>query len=365
MRILHAVLMSTPQRGILQQMTWEAEAARALGLPWRSVVFGPSVVADQAPDLVARAPREPGFERGGGPAAVREWLRWRRGFYAWLREQARSADLVLLRHTLHDPLRPWAVRRLGVPVVSVHHTLEVPELLAGGRRRAARVEQAVGGASLRRGAGIVGVTEEILRYEQSRMNRPLPGHVYPNGTMIPVTPLPGEVPDYEAPQLLFVSDEFVPWHGLDRLLASLAKSEEPLLLHVVGTLSDEDRAAAEQEPRVVLHGRLTPAGIAALARTCTVGLTSFALDRKDMTQACTLKVREYLQQGLPVYAGHLEVFPESFPYVRSGTADVASIVAYARTMAGTRRETVRDTAAPYIDKRMLLADLYGWLGTVA
>lgn len=342
-------------------MAWEAEAAQSLDIPWRSVVYGSSAVASARPEIVAQAAEDPGFTSDNPASGGAAWLRWRRSYYRWLQVQAAEVDVVLLRHTLHDPLRPWALRGLGKPVLSVHHTLEVPELLVGGRRGAAAMERVAGRASLQRCAGVVAVTHEILSYERSRVRGHMAGWVYPNGTMIPPLDLPGEVPGGPVPNILFVADQFDPWHGLDRLLTSLAANSQRLVLHLVGSLSPADERVARADARVIVHGRMSPSEIAALAAKCSVGLTSFAFDRKDMTQACTLKVREYLQQGLPVYAGHDEVIPDTYPYLRSGPADIAAIAQLALDVAGVSRANVRDEAAPFIDKRTLLSQLYGSL----
>ena len=42
MKILHSAFMSLDEPGILRQIEWEGEAAKALGLNWKSVLYAPS-----------------------------------------------------------------------------------------------------------------------------------------------------------------------------------------------------------------------------------------------------------------------------------------------------------------------------------
>src|SRR5690606_39054416 len=90
---------------------------------------------------------------------------------------------------------------------------------------------------------------------------------------------------------------------------------------------------------------------------CCLGLSSFALDRKGMHEACTLKVREYLMMGLPVGAGHKEVFPEGFPYFFDAGVDVNALFSFAGRVGKVSRSLVSEAARPYIDKTVLLTGL--------
>ena len=122
MKVLHAALLSTPSPGIQQQMVWEAEAAADLGLPWVTRIWTPfaePAAASLVPDEVAA------FSDPGG-SSPRLWLNRKRAFYDWLVEQSATFDLVLLRHTLFDPLEAFALRRSACPVALVHHNIGCP-----------------------------------------------------------------------------------------------------------------------------------------------------------------------------------------------------------------------------------------------
>jgi hypothetical protein len=81
-----------------------------------------------------------------------------------------------------------------------------------------------------------------------------------------------------------------------------------------------------------------------------------------MTQACTLKVREYLAAGIPVYAGHLDsALPPDFPFYVCGRPDWAIAVAVARRFRNAAREDVVSASRRHIDKSLLLHRLHGQL----
>lgn len=288
------------------------------------------------------------------------WVRWRRDYYAWLAAVAIDYDVVLLRHSLHDPFRPGAIKGIRTPVATVHHTLEVPELgtirgVAGRSRRV--VEQVAGSRSIERAGVVVGVTEEIAAYEVARISTPRPTVVYPNGAMVTDRDRASASSDSRSatPSLLFVASRFAPWHGLDRLLDSAHHSTQDFRLTVVGHTSDADRDLADGDSRVEFLEGLDSRRIESLARESWLGLSSFALDRKGMRQACPLKVREYLKSGLAVYGGHDEVFPNDVPFYRSGPADLDSILEFAHEMREVAPEKTLNAATPHIDKRLLLA----------
>jgi hypothetical protein len=77
-----------------------------------------------------------------------------------------------------------------------------------------------------------------------------------------------------------------------------------------------------------------------------------------MREACTIKVREYLRAGLPVYSGHSDVFPPSFPFFKEGPCSVDSIMAFAEKNEGVARADVSEAARPYIEKDRLVEGLY-------
>jgi glycosyltransferase involved in cell wall biosynthesis len=250
------------------------------------------------------------------------------------------------------------------PYYTVHHTFEEAELAASSHRVARLLlflERTLGRRTVARARGIICVTSEIASYElgrlPSRAERPV--LIYPNGVLY--SDDGDELPDMRGHQVevVFLSSQFFGWHGLDDLLESMSRSREDVVVHLAGVVPEPLLRKASEDRRIRVHGTLDPSAVGQLIARGWVGLSSFGLAQKKMTEACTLKVREYLRAGLPVYAGHRDsALPADFPYFRQGQADLASIVAYAREMRAAPRAAVSRMARPYIDKQILLQRLY-------
>ncbi len=85
--------------------------------------------------------------------------------------------------------------------------------------------------------------------------------------------------------------------------------------------------------KIILHGKLSQNELAAVASSCDIGLASFGFSRIGMEEGCTLKVREYLAEGIPVYSGHRDAgLPVDFPYYKIGPANMDTIINHALKM---------------------------------
>lgn len=358
--------MINPLPGVRNQMSWEALAAKEQGLSWDARLF---CCHPEAPDseLIVQA------KFGNSPVSSKgitftDRARLHLRYLHWLRNVEKNYDAILLRYNACDPFQVGFVRSIKRPIFSVHHTLEIPELnnSYNGCSRIAHVglERFTERFTLDATHGTIAVTDEILRYEGIRNRRveQKPGYVYPNGIYYaPDSSRKLDDRRGKTPELLFVASQFAPWHGLDQLLASLPCSDDEFTLHLVGDLNPKDKAAASADPRVRMHGRLDSRSLQALSRQCWLGLSSFALDRNGMRQACTLKVREYLLNGLPVYANYKDVFPDGFRYYRMGSPDIQDILRYGRSIRDVSRDEVSEAARPFISKSALLRALHDWL----
>ncbi|NML46555.1 glycosyltransferase family 4 protein [Ramlibacter sp. G-1-2-2] len=333
-------------------MEWEQAAARQLGLDWDVRIFCPEGSIERS-EVVVYAPAI------GVPdsrlAKLVTWLRVKIAYYKWLRERMAEVDVFMLRYYVHDPFQLLFLLTCKKPVVLVHHTLEVPELsLQGqsGRIRAA-LEWALGPFCIRAASLIAGVTNEIVSYELERSNaRAKPRLTYPNGILYTDATVIDDRAD--GPEIIFVAGHFSAWHGLDLLLDALEASSANCVIHLVGQLSREDQVRADRDLRIRCHGVLSAAAIRDISRRCSLGLSSLALHRNKMKEACTLKVREYLMMGLPVYAAYKDVFPTDFPFFKEGAPDLDQIVEYAKQCASFSREEVSSQSRVHIEKSILL-----------
>lgn len=363
MKVLHAAFAKIPPSGIVKQMLWERKAALDASLPWTVRIF---TTLDQflpaELDQYSRVPLP--LPVLCMPRIVQSWISLRRQYYRWLLSVESDFDVILLRYSSYDPFQLLFLRQVKTPVFLVHHSLEGPELgLEPGAKGWVQCacERLLGGPSLRNAAGLIGVTCEILKYESARCGVDAElGYVYPNGAEYESTSI--VVDDRgDIPRMLFVASYFYSWHGLDLLFKSMSASNADFVVDVVGQVPDDLKQVAATDRRVILHGVLSTADIRRLAEHADIALSSFALYRKQMEEACPLKVREYLMMGLPVYGNYKETLPEEFPYFRKGPCEVARMVEYAVEMREFTRQAVSEAAQPFIDKRILLEEMYGWL----
>lgn len=360
MRVLHAALLMSDEPGIRRQMQWEQQAADELELPWTTWAYE----SPRHANIPRLASSTSALDRLNSVASrAGSSLPARRAFYEELIERSADYDLVLLRSTRHDPFRKGAIRRLACRVASVHHTLEGPELLSlgpvNGRVRAG-LEAIFGPPALRASDAVVGVTGEIVEYEQGRARKTMPGLVYPNGCVIAPDDRQAALTDGrgQVPELLFAASAFTPWQGLDLLLDSFAGNSREFVLHLVGRVAQEDLGRATADPRIRVHGALEADQVRALAHRSWLGLSSFALARKRMSEACPLKVREYLSYGLSVYAGHPDVFPAQVTFFEQGPPDIADILRFADARRRVSPSLTLEEARPFVEKQLILGRFY-------
>ncbi len=148
-------------------------------------------------------------------------------------------------------------------------------------------------------SGLVSVTHEIIN------NHPVkkfhkPSVVIPNGIELSDFPILARNKTNVLPALVFMGINNYEWHGVDKVirLAKLAKGD--LVIHVVGL----DRPNLEIPDNIIFHGFLLRSKYEKVLHESDVAIGTLALHRKNMNEACPLKVREYLAYGLPVIIGY-------------------------------------------------------------
>ncbi|WP_165045976.1 glycosyltransferase [Adlercreutzia sp. ZJ138] len=116
---------------------------------------------------------------------------------------------------------------------------------------------------------------------------------------------------------------FAGWHGIDRLLAGLAKYKQSrggrkIRLHLMGAGSELRRLKGMAEglaldDSVAFYGQCDRAQMDEVYDRCSMAIASLGLHRIGIDRASTLKTREYLAKGIPfVYSGEIDVF-KSYP----------------------------------------------------
>lgn len=352
-KILHTALFSNLPIGVRNQMQAEYLSVQDTGIPWQIVVWS----KDNADMPFMRQL----------PKMFHSLLLRRLYFFYWLIAQKNNFDVLLLRYPPIDPLLLLFSPFLK-PIITVHHTKEIEEIAqtrTGLKRKVAlAIEKIIGNIFLKQTAAIVAVTEEIYDYEIKRCGFK-PKYIFPNGIDGKLIGLTEDKRGGD-PEFIFISSYFANWHGLDLFLDILEADDSPCLLHLVGEISPVDlnriNANDTLSHRITIHGKLAADEINKLMASCDLGLSSFALFRNDMHEACTLKVREYLAAGLAVFAGHKDSgLPDDFAYYRYNENSLKTIISYAIATRSVSRQTIRSAALPHIEKKQLLLDCYEWI----
>ena len=360
MKVLHSACLLRPSMGILKQMSEEKLAGEKNNINWNVKFFVPNGQEIKS-EIILEAKYTNNKYLHILLYKFFSWFMIRIEYYSWLLEQ-KDVDVILIRYSVHDVFQLFFLLFAKKPVFLVHHTLEEPELkmnksLIGKIRFIA--EKIIGKLCIKASSGIIGVTNEIIEYEKSRVNdMQKKAYLFPNG--INIEKLKDNL-DYSVDnkkKVLFIASEFSEWHGLDLLFEDMKKNTQQFELHLIGRLLPEDYAHAITDSRVVLHGVKDKCFIEQISSKCHVALGSFALERKNMREACTLKVREYLSFGLPVYSGHIDVFPVDFDFYKVGKPIISEILDYTKYCENFSKLEIIKKSERYIDKTCLVKKLY-------
>lgn len=365
-KILHCASMLTPPSGIISQMHWEKKAAHEIQTcEWDVKIFCP---IDQ--DVKEKRYCEEIFEfstfsynkKSNKFEKFLNWFYLKKEYYLWLKKKETEYDIIILRNSVHDIFQYYFIKNSKNKIFIVTHTKESDELAMNGLIGKFRsiIDNLIAKKTLVKVTGLIGVTNELIKYQQSKITKKINTYLYPNGIICDENkPLYDERVDDEV-NILFVASYFYEWHGLDLLIDNVSKNENlNYKIHIIGEISEYDKESIKNISRVVYHGSQNSDYIEDVAKKCDVGLSSFALFRKGMDEACTLKVREYLNLGLPVYAGHNEVFPNSFKFYKKGNTTIKEIYAYGISMKNYSKDTIFLSSIQYINKIQLLKLLAG------
>ena len=98
--------------------------------------------------------------------------------------------------------------------------------------------------------------------------------------------------------LFFIGTPNQPWHGVD-FIERIANELLEFDFHIVGINNDSYQ-------NIYYHGYLEKSEYLKVLKICNICIGSLALFRNDMSEACPLKVREYLAYGYPIIIGYEE-----------------------------------------------------------
>jgi len=355
-KVLHIGTLNraSANRGVVQQLEWEQAAADDLDFHWSTELF--TTDADSSSGVLRLIPK-----------LMRRFILRRLYTHIRVRRAASNFDTIIIRHAPLDPFGMFYPKSVRKKIWYVFHTntdFYLRSRIKYIGRISARFDTLLTRLALRSGGRIIGVTEELINVEQSRLK--LGGKrsvVYPNGLYLP--DWKEDILDKRAGsiKIAFIASRFYDWNGLELIIESMCakKKIQDCELHLVGELFPHQRKMIEENglyDQVIEHGVLDKHSIDRLLSRIDLTLGAFALEKVNMVTACTLKVRESLGSGVAVYSGHIDVgFSDSSDFFKTGPADWYSIIEMARKNRGFSKENVRNWARVRIDKNKLLEDL--------
>ncbi|RKY97366.1 MAG: hypothetical protein DRQ10_08660 [Candidatus Hydrothermota bacterium] len=292
-------------------------------------------------------------------------------------------DFLYIRY----PLADWYSERFfnDFPnVVTEHHHIETKALRGLGDPLGyvrATLEYLYGQKVLRKVKGIVAVTNQILRYERKRAGKRIKGVVIPNGIDVRSVPERGSMPKFNGRrfEMAFIANKIFRWHGLERIIHGMKrfKGSTQLVLHIVGEppkwakiKSVPETVNIGKRHKIVFHGFIEREHLNQVLNHAHIAIGSLALFRQGLTEASTLKVREYTAYGIPFIYGSrdpdLEIGNADF-YMRvpanTDPIDIESVIEFYKSISTDRDlpKRMRDYAFKYMDWRVKTPKLIDFL----
>ena len=217
---------------------------------------------------------------------------WKHSFYLEKIIRELSPDTIYMRYLLWTPFLLRALK-LAPYVVEINTNEMVEYFLRS--KITGLYNYLTRNILLSHAAGFVCVTEELT---ENVKDFGVPISIIGNGIQVKDYPF-SLVPHNKRPKLLFIGSPNHNWHGLDKIEFLSIKLPE-YEFHIIG-VKKEGRA------NLFYHGYLPSIETARLAACVDVGISTLSLYYKSMIEACPLKSRQYLAQGLPVIMAYKDV----------------------------------------------------------
>ena len=272
-------------------------------------------------EIVALNTRFNGQKTGIQFVKLRDIMRYARGYalYNFMKNLIEPYEKLVLRYPTVD-LSFFFLKDIirSMPVFTEHHSKEVFEVSVNAksvlkRKLSIFFENHFFRPALGEIKGVIGLTNEICAYELKRLGKTKPAVVIPNGVDVENVPFTKfRKFDGKNLNMIFISGNFQPWQGLDRIFESLLQFKNRSLnlkLYVVGNVNEETRKLISQvntlkNIEIEIAGVLTGEKLDSIFTQATIAVSSLSLYRKGMVEACALKTREYTARGIPFILGY-------------------------------------------------------------
>jgi hypothetical protein len=260
-------------------------------------------------------------------------------------------DIVVLRYPRVDDLACRGFyESLGHKIITEHHTNEVFQLLHSWKLDPSFLlrfilENKNASPMLSRVAGLIGVTDEIRKLELEKSG-PKPSAVISNGISTDDVEFTSFTPyDGKKLKMICIVSAFAPWHGLERLLSGLRLYSGSVhvavcLLGNIGSVYlKEIKKIHNPHVTIKMPGMKYGAELSKYFYESTIAVSSLALYKNRMNEACVLKSREYVARGIPfIYAYNDPDIPDDCRFAlklpNNGTpVDLNKVIDFAGTVA--------------------------------
>jgi len=227
---------------------------------------------------------------------------------------------------------------------------------------------------------IVGVTDEITRYQLNRSGITNKPHITLGNGFDVASVHVRDPRQYDNTELhLLCVANVSKWHGLDRLLKGMAEypGNTRIIFHIAGD-GDEIMSLRQLVEKfnlwnqVIFHGFKTGEELDTLFNTCHIAVGSLGIHRKGLTQTSELKAREYCARGIPYIIACADPdFPDDFPYIHrvspnDSQIDIEKIIEFAQMVCADpdHPRKMRAYALEYLDWDVKMKTLKAFLETL-
>lgn len=287
-----------------------------------------------------------------------------RAIDSYLKTQA--FDFVLFRYPVADYFFWRFVKKYRGKLVFEHNTLEERELKI--RRDSFYFRyyywgEKIFGRKVRLlAAGMIGVTPEITSQQTLLADSKISSITISNGIDVERVPVRKNNPfNGTELNLILLAGSAAPWHGVDILLKSIEEYSGATKINVciAGNVMESSLLRAKKLSNVTVLPNQTGEKLDELIDKCHIGIGSIGFEQSFLTQASTLKVREYWSRGLPFVLGYddadlIENY-EMTPYYKkvdhTGTLDLNEILLFAKQVYSIPdcSQKMRELAFRHID----------------
>lgn len=351
LKILHVFFAkSIVSQGIINQLSFEVEAAKKIeNCVWDTKYWLPGYYKE---------PHIKGFKNSLLSAIISNIK-----FYIWLNKVSSQYDYVIMRYPTYDPFA--FLFKPKCKYLTIHHSKELSENNFFRYKILKQfIAKYISEKLILKSSGVIGVTNEIA---MSAVKKSSVKQVYvlPNGVDFNSYQLSiiTKSKDSRYIHLIFIAASISPWHGIDRIINAV-EHDHRFKLFIIGGYGEGNTVHHQANERIIYLGFKDNEEINTITEQCDIALGSFAMDRNNLSESSTLKVREYLAMGIPVYSGVKDSsLPPDFPYYSYTLHKFDShfLFDFYNKTKDVSRKKIRNSAEPYLDKVTIMKNFISTL----